>query len=106
MLISSTANSSDDSFVVPPICVAIRWSNVVPARAPAPSAFAGDTWLSHVALGRACTPPSPSAGRALSPLNTTICSRNGSSGCNVGDSAKPLPSSAGVHCAMFAPFGM
>src|SRR5262249_5560425 len=64
----------------------------------------GVTQLSQVPGLSACT------GGAIaplfsSPLTTVNCFWNGASGLRIGESSKPEPSAAGVHCSMIAPCG-
>ncbi len=58
--------------------------------------------------GFAWAPEAPERERApvlSSPLSTSSCSRNGSSGFSVGVNSNPTPSVVGVHRSMTMPFG-
>ena len=107
---SSTATSSDRSWVSRPSWSAAVWSIVLPPRRSAPSVRFGCTPLSQTALARAWSPePSPtsaSAGREARPETTTRRSLNGSIAFSVGVNSKSRPTASGVHFPRMAPFGM
>jgi hypothetical protein len=99
---SSVATSIDRIGDSLPICLAMIWSTVVPARKSCPSVSLAVTLLNQPAEARAWSGSSP--GRSIR-LTTVTWFRYGSSGFSVGLNSNPDPLVAGIQLSRITPFG-
>ena len=97
------------AMALPLLDAMIPASTALAATAAARKPRLGFIYFPHGAIMEQWTPAAEGKGFPLSPILTPLmmvsCSWKSFSGVRMGDNGKPLPSAAGVHCSMMAPWG-